>query len=121
MKRKTITLIAIFLLTFLSSVLNQRFKGLRDIENGLFFGSMLLFTVLAFLWVYYDSADRNYYRSSSMNIGVVALPVVFVPVYLVKSRPAGTRLKALGWFGIVAFLYLFVSLVGEYCAKVVRV
>jgi len=57
--------------------------------------STLLCGAIIFYWYVLDSNARGYHRSKWLNIGVVALAVVAVPYYLVRSRPAGQKGKAL--------------------------
>lgn len=57
-----------------------------------------------FMWVHYDSLERRYRRSALLNIGIVALALVFLPAYLVKSRPPGERLRA--FFGLAVIVLL---------------
>lgn len=51
--------------------------------------------LLLFVWLAADSR-RLGYRLAWMNIGIVALAVLFLPVYLYRSRPPGRRLRAFG-------------------------
>jgi peptidoglycan/LPS O-acetylase OafA/YrhL len=57
-----------------------------------------------FMWVHYDSLERRYRRSALLNIGIVALALVFLPAYLVKSRPPGERPRA--FFGLAVIVLL---------------
>lgn len=57
-----------------------------------------------FMWVHYDSIERGYRRSALLSIGIVALALVFLPAYLVKSRPPGERLRA--FFGLAVIVLL---------------
>jgi len=51
--------------------------------------------LLMFSWYYCDSRARAFRRSRSLDFGVVALALVAVPYYLVRSRPRGKRFRAL--------------------------
>ena len=57
--------------------------------------------LMIFLWFRADAREVGYQRSGVLNVAVVALAFLAIPVYLVRSRPKGRRLKALGWFGVV--------------------
>ena len=47
----------------------------------------IILSALMFAWVYVDSVERQYSRSRLLSVGIVGLAIVFVPVYLYKSRP----------------------------------
>jgi hypothetical protein len=65
------------------------------------------FGALTFGWVYVDSQHVGYRRSPLLNLGIVLLAFVAVPYYLLRSRPAGARLRALaGLAGFFALLTL---------------
>ena len=59
-------------------------------------GSTLLFSLLTFTWFWLDSEARAYKRSPLLNVAIIALTVLAVPYYLLRSRPNGQRLKAVG-------------------------
>jgi hypothetical protein len=70
---------------------------------------LVAFLSLVFVWMHFDSIEIGFRRSPLLNAGVLALPLVFFPVYLVRSRPKGNRLPAV--LGCIAFfvLLLFVA------------
>ena len=71
------------------------------------FGPMLVGLAFIFAWLHYDERRFGYRRSALLNIGIVALAILFVPVYLVTSRPAGRRLlSVLAFFGVVALWFI---------------
>lgn len=55
----------------------------------------IVFSFLSFYWYRLDSDERRYRRSKPLNVGVIAVAAVALPYYLVRSRPAGQRLRAL--------------------------
>ena len=67
--------------------------------------------LIIFSWLIYDNRARGHSSSPLFKIGVVALAVVFVPIYLFKTRKAKTAcisiLKYLGKFLIVFVLLVF--------------
>ena len=67
------------------------------------FGPMIVALAFVFAWLHYDAPQWSYRRSPLLNVGIVAIALVFVPVYLIRSRPPGRRLRA-----ILGFLGLFV-------------
>jgi hypothetical protein len=67
------------------------------------FGPTIVTLGVLFWWLRYDSIAHNYRRSPWFNVGIVAIAVVFVPIYLIRSRPPGARIRAvLGFLGVVA-------------------
>ena len=72
---------------------------------------MVLGLFCVFAWLGADQTEHGHRRSPWMNIGIVLLALVFVPVYLLRSRPKGRRLRALGGFLAVA-----VAWIGSYVA-----
>ena len=69
-------------------------------------GLVLAVTSFVFIWMHFDSIEIGFHRSPLLNAAVFALPIVFFPVYLARSRPKGSRLQAL--CGCVAFFALLV-------------
>lgn len=74
--------------------------------------STLVFSFLCFYWYRLDSLARGYRPSAWLNVGVVMLAVVAVPYYLVRSRPAGARARALLRFGGFALLLAGAAMLG---------
>ncbi len=58
--------------------------------------STFMFSLLTFTWFWLDSEARGYKRSPFLNISIVAFGALAIPYYLVRSRPQGQRLKAVG-------------------------
>jgi len=62
---------------------------------------------LIFLWLRGDEVEFRYHRSAMMNVGIAALALVFIPIYLYRTRPRGQKIKAIG----LCFLLLPASFV----------
>jgi CDP-diglyceride synthetase len=69
-------------------------------------GSMIAFSVLTFAWYKFDSDIRGYKRSPLLNVSVVALGLLVVPYYLIRSRERGHRLKAV--ISFIGYVLAFV-------------
>ena len=54
---------------------------------------------VVFWWLHHDSALHDYQPSALLKVGIVLVIMIFMPVYLFKSRQAGGRLrdKVEGW------------------------
>jgi hypothetical protein len=57
--------------------------------------STLMSSFLCFFWYRLDSDARMYRRTALLNVGIVMFAVLAVPYYLVRSRPAGQKGRAL--------------------------
>lgn len=71
----------------------------------LLFAPTVVLLGLLFWRLHYDSISHNFRRSPMFNVGIVVLGIVFVPVYLFRSRPPGARLRAIAAFFGVLLLY----------------
>jgi hypothetical protein len=80
------------------------------------FWPMLVGLAFIFMWLHYDGVEIGYRRSPLFNIGIVFLGLIFIPVYLYRSRLPGQRLRMLAGFAIVLFLWIAVSATGYYGA-----
>ena len=80
------------------------------------FASTLLFALLQnflpFYWYRLDSDLRAFARSRLMNIGVVGLGPLVIPVYLLRSRARGERLRALLRFAGFSLLLALAAVLG---------
>jgi hypothetical protein len=56
---------------------------------------IVVFITLTFVWVHYDANEIRYARGRALNAGLLMLPLLFVPIYLLLSRSSGARLGAL--------------------------
>ena len=77
---------------------------------------MALGLLWLFFWLAADQRQLGYRRSPWMNVGIVLLAVVFVPVYLVRSRPAGRKLLAFGGFLLALLGWVLASVLGAFAA-----
>jgi hypothetical protein len=64
------------------------------------------FFPLLFAWYYYDSIDRGFKRTRLMSMGVIVLAIIFLPVYLIRSRSGNQR-----WLAVLKF-FAFMFLLG---------
>jgi hypothetical protein len=79
----------------------------------------LIGSLLVFWWYLTDGTARSYRRSPLLNVAVIAVAVIAVPYYLVRSREKGQRLKALAKFCGFALLLLVSAMVGSLPAALV--
>ena len=105
-------LVALFGLTVIAGLADarQEISGVASPTWSIV--STLAFSFLCFYWYRLDSLARGYRPSVWLNVGVVALAIVAVPYYLVRSRPAGARARALLRFGGFALLLAGAAMLG---------
>jgi len=73
--------------------------------------SAFLMSFLPYYWYRLDSEGRRFHRSRWMSTGVVAMTVIGMPIYLLRSRPRGQRARALlRCFGFMALMVLAMAL-----------
>lgn len=107
----------IFALTFVFGACDVWLEDAPHDVNKLFlWASIVVVSALVFAWVRLDAKARGYRRSKWLDIGVLGLSLVFVPVYLIRSRPAGHRLRALAGFGAALFGYFAFGYAGSLLA-----
>ncbi|MVW59526.1 hypothetical protein GPY61_06255 [Massilia sp. NEAU-DD11] len=92
---KTHVLTLLVALTLVFGVVDAREMVLGVQSNGWAVLSTVLFSFLSFCWYRLDSDAHQYRRTALLNVGVVMLAIVAVPYYLVRSRPAGQKGRAL--------------------------
>ncbi len=105
------------------------FTALAALMQGAFSKNMgqgfsILFKVLAsfsaFVWYCRDSDAHGYRRSLWRNILFNAVGFVFVPVYLLRTRPSGQRFAAMLSFGNFCALMLAALMLGAVIGIIIR-
>jgi hypothetical protein len=93
---KTAHILALLVaVTLVAGVVDAHDMALHVQSNGWAVLSTLMFSFLSFCWYRLDSEACQYRRTRWLSIGVVMLAIVAVPYYLVRSRPAGQKGRAL--------------------------
>lgn len=91
---KNTLLILMLAFQFTSSALLQWLEGhYGSLPNGALMLSAVGFLFLLFWWVVLDSTQHGYQRSRWFNIGIILLPIVLLPPYLLRTRAAEQRLS----------------------------
>ena len=70
-----------------------------------------------FMWLHHDALEYGYRRSALLNIGIVAIALVFVPVYFVRARPKGKRLKPVLAFFLIVAVWACLGLAAEFVTE----
>ncbi|KAB7765524.1 hypothetical protein [Xanthomonas maliensis] len=87
--------------------------------SGLDLLRLAVMMVLLFVWLGADSRQLGYRRPAWMNIGIVALAIVFLPLYLYRSRPPGRRLRAFGGLALAVLGYTALAIAASLIADLV--
>ena len=115
---KTALIVAILLLTFVFGGVDVYMEYAPQQAKSIFtWVSIVLVSALLFGWVHIDARERQFRKSKWLNVGVLGLSLVFVPVYLVRSRPAGARLRALAGFVLALGAYFGCGMAGSLLAE----
>lgn len=105
---------AIYALTFVFGACDEWFADAPPVVNQvLLWLSIISVSLLIFAWVHLDAKSRHYQKSKWMNLGVLALAVVCVPIYLFRSRPKGRRLQAFGGLLLALLGYFAIGYAGS--------
>ncbi|MEJ7805460.1 MAG: hypothetical protein WKG03_06020 [Telluria sp.] len=91
--------------------------ALGKVERNLAYMATLVLHVLgsfsAFVWYCRDSDARSYRRSLWRNMLFNGVALLFVPWYLVRTRPGGKRLAAIMNFAGFCALMLLALIIGS--------
>jgi hypothetical protein len=95
------------------------FLGARGLPEPAwwYWTSSVLVIANVFAWYRQDAINRSFARKPWMNVGVAALSLVFIPIYILQRSEPGARLRAAG--GMLGYLMIFLlvavvaGLVGE--------
>ena len=115
MKPKTVALAGVLLTGLVSGafdVVFERAGGTARLIAEV--GPLIVGLAFIFMWLHYDGLQVGYRRSALLNIGIVALGIVFIPVYLYRSRPPGARGPMFLRFVGICVLWLVVSAIASY-------
>lgn len=115
-RAKRIVLISVLCLWTLAGVM----YGLLD-ESSSAYGVLvlahgLLTSLLALLWVHYDSETRDYKPSKALRLMICLLAIVALPYYLLRSRGLNgivTILKAVGFLILISIVNAITQAITE--------
>ena len=114
---KKILLFAIFTLTFIFGASDVWLEDApRHLNQTVLWVSIIVVSVLIFAWVHLDASERHYPKSKWLNLGILAFSIIFVPVYLFRSRPKGQKLRALAGFVLALLGYMGFGYAGSLAA-----
>ena len=105
---KKILMVAIFVLTIMFGATDVWLEDApRQLNQIVLWVSIISVSMLIFGWVHLDAKERQYPKSKWLNFGILAFSIIFVPIYLFRSRPKGRKLSAL-----VGFVFALLGYVG---------
>ena len=86
MAPKTVALVVLGVVSVASPAVEKALTGQVDPFGPFGLADALLSLAPIFWWYHVDKQERNYRAGPLMNVGMVALVIVAMPVYLVRSR-----------------------------------
>ena len=114
---KKILISAIFVLTFMFGASDVWLEDApRQLNQIVLWVSIISVSALIFGWVHLDAKERQYPKSKWLNVGVLAFSIIFVPIYLFRSRPKGQKLRAIVGFVLALLGYIGFGYAGSLAA-----
>ena len=114
MKTKPALIAIFFIASFIAGACDVWFaKAQGTSQIVAFWLPIIILSALTFAWVHADSVERRYSRSRLLSVGIVGLAIVFIPVYLFKSRPSGAKAKSLIVFVVLFLFFIAISYAGS--------
>ena len=114
---KKLLISAIFALTFIFGATDVWLENApRQLNQIVLWVSIISVSVLIFGWVHVDARERQYPKSKWLNVGVLAFSIIFVPIYLFRSRPKGEKLRALAGYALALLGYVGFGYAGSMTA-----
>ena len=83
-KRTALALLAV--VSFLGPFLEVLVTGGTEPYGKWELGETLLALALIFWWYHVDKAEKGYRAGPLMNVGVIALTIVALPIYFIRTR-----------------------------------
>ena len=115
--KKKILISAVFVLTFIFGATDVWLEAApRQLNQIVLWVSIISVSILIFGWVHFDAKERQYSKSKWLNVGVLAFSIIFVPIYLFRSRPKGEKLKALAGYVLALLGYVGFGYAGSLMA-----
>lgn len=71
------------------------------------------FSILALLWLIFDAKERGIRLPPWMSIITLALPMIGVPIYLIKTKLKSENSRIGKYLGFIAIMFIF-YMVGTY-------
>ncbi len=102
MKPKSIAIAGMLLSPFIDTALVVTLGDAGKVMDEASLVAGVVGLAFMFMWLHYDGLQIGYRRTALFNTGIALLPVIFVPIYIYRSRPPGKRggafLRLLGFF-----------------------
>lgn len=86
-------------------------RGIRE-PQWMSVTTSIVFSLLCFWWYWLDAGVRRYRRTPLLNVAVIGIAVIAIPWYVIRSRPRGEKLRALGRLVGYVGLVIAASVVG---------
>jgi hypothetical protein len=106
--RKSAALVLLGLLSLAAPLLEAWFTGRVEPFSKFDLAATFLSIPLIFFWYHLDKREHDYQAGALMNVGVVAVSIVALPIYFIRSR--GWKRGAITTVLAAAFLGLTLAL-----------
>ena len=108
---KIVALVILAVLSLLTPLLEIVVTGRIEPFGKFYQVNMFLSVGAVYWWYYVDKKQREFHSGPMLNVGVIALTIIALPIYFIRSRgwkDGGILLvKALGfWVLIIALAFL---------------
>ena len=112
------TLVTALVMFSIFGILNMAITGRLHIKQPWIFLENLAAGILAYLWYYHDSKERNK-KSHLIGIGIFLYSLLMIPIYLFISRGGTKGLKAFLQFVLFLFALLITFAIGGLIGKTI--
>ena len=111
-------LLAMLGLSLLDGVISGLFE-VRHAAEPLWWDILALLSMIVMLlcWYHQDSNLRHFQRHKMLNIVILGAAIIGIPYYLIRSRPKGKKIIAIGWLLTYTGLFFLSSACGTRLAQ----
>jgi hypothetical protein len=110
---KTSALALLGLVSFAGPILERGWTGRVEGHGGFDLAITVVSISLIFWWYHADKHERDYHAGPLMNIGVIALALLALPIYFIRSRGWKRGLIATAFAAGILAILLGLSELGE--------
>jgi hypothetical protein len=105
-RRKIYALGVLAAIAFVAALLEAAVTGHVDPFSKFGLAETFVSLLPIYYWYYVDKAQRQFHASPVLNVGVVALAVIAIPVYFIRSRGWKRGGISIAWaIGVLAMLF----------------
>ena len=110
---KVYALVILAALSLLSPLLEVVVTGRIEPFSNFAVAENLLSIVPIYWWYYLDKEQRQFRAGPILNVGIIALTIVALPIYFIRSRGWKRGSVSIAMAGGVLIVIFFLGLLGE--------